>query len=87
MHYLYILKSAKDNKLYIGCTNDLKRRIFEHNHKLSKSTSPRTPFKLIYYEAYLSSKDAKHREIMLKKFSGSSNHLKKRIKNSLVISK
>ncbi len=87
MFYVYILKSIKDGKLYVGYTDNLKRRIFEHNNKSSKSTVARTPFKLIYYEAYLSGSDAKHREKMLKKFSGSYNHLKNRIKNSLILSK
>jgi len=31
MFYVYILKSEKDGKLYIGYTNDLKRRLEEHN--------------------------------------------------------
>ena len=87
MYYIYVLESLKDDKLYIGYTNNLKRRIFEHNNRLSKSTSIRCPFKLLYYEAYLSESDAKHREKMLKNFSGSYNHLKNRIKNSLILSK
>lgn len=87
MFYVYVLKSEKDNKLYIGYTADLKRRIFEHNTKIEQSTKSRAPFQLIYYEAYLSQKDAKYRESQLKKFSGSYIHLKKRIKNSLILFK
>jgi len=87
MFYVYVLKSVKDDGLYIGYTNDLKRRIFEHNKKSSQSTKFRAPFCLIYYEAYVSIKDAKHREAMLKRFSGSYIHLKKRIKNSLIFFK
>ena len=87
MYYIYLLKSSKDGKLYIGLTNYLKRRILEHNRGLSKSTNYRRPFKLVYYEAYASEKDAKQREKMLKKFSGSYNHLKKRAKNSLILFK
>lgn len=87
MYYIYLLKSSKDGKLYIGFTNDLKRRILEHNRGLSKSTNYRGPFKLVYYEAYASKKDAKQREKMLKKFSGSYTHLKKRTKNSLILFK
>lgn len=87
MYYVYLLKSTKDGKLYIGFTNDLKRRILEHNSGLSKSTKSRRPFKLIYYEAYTSEKDAKQREKMLKRFSGSYTHLKKRVKNSLILFK
>ncbi|MDD3102147.1 MAG: GIY-YIG nuclease family protein [Patescibacteria group bacterium] len=86
MFYVYILKSIKDKKSYIGYTDDLQRRFQEHNQGLVESTKPRIPFKLVYYEAYSSKKDAKHRENMLKKYSGSCTHLKKRIKNSLIIS-
>jgi len=87
MYYVYVLKSLKDDKLYIGYTNNLKRRVFEHNTKLSKSTKFRTPFKLVYYEAYGSERDAKYREYKLKRFSGSYIHLKRRLKDSLIISK
>ena len=83
MYYVYVLKSLKDKNLYIGYTNDLKRRLFEHNTNRSKSTKFRTPFELIYYEAYASEKDAKDREYKLKRFSGSYIHLKGRIKNSI----
>ena len=87
MFYVYVLKSKKDDKLYIGYTSDLKRRFLEHNQGLVESTRPRIPFSLIYYEAYLSESDAKHREEMLKRFSGSMVHLRKRIKKSLILSK
>ena len=84
MHYVYLLKSKKDSSIYIGCTNDLKRRFAEHNDKKNVSTKHKAPFQLVYYEAYKSQADAKHRENMLKHFSGSTIHLKKRIKNSLM---
>ena len=79
MFYVYVLKSAKDDKLYIGYTSDLKRRIFEYNAKTELSTKSRTPFQLVYYEAYLSQKDVKYRESQFKRFSGSRMHLKRRI--------
>jgi putative endonuclease len=84
MFYVYVLKSEKDSKLYIGYTGDLRRRIEEHNKGSERSTNPRKPFKLIYYEAYASIKDAKNRENKLKRFSGSYMHLKKRIANSIL---
>ena len=87
MYYVYILKSKKDDKLYIGYTNDLKRRLIQHNTSSSKATKPRFPLKLTYYEAYLSEKDAKEREFKLKRFAGSYTHLKHQIKNSLILSK
>ncbi len=84
MYYVYILKSVKDGSIYTGYTDDLKRRFAEHNDKKNVSTKHKTPFQLVYYEAYKLRADAKHRENMLKRFSGSTVHLKKRIKNSLM---
>jgi putative endonuclease len=81
MYYVYILKSKKDNKLYIGVTNNLRKRVNEHNQGLTKSTEYRRPLVLIYYEAYLSQKDTQERK--LKNFKNSYGELKKRIVNSL----
>lgn len=66
MYYVYILKSLKDNSLYIGYTADLKRRFVEHNNGLSTATKYKRPYKLIFYEAFLDRFDAKHREVYLK---------------------
>ncbi len=79
MHYLYILKSKKDGKLYIGETSDLRRRLVEHNSGKSEATKSRIPFDLIYYEAYENSLLAKQRECKLKNFGQSYYQLKKRI--------
>ncbi|HEY4488331.1 MAG TPA: GIY-YIG nuclease family protein [Candidatus Paceibacterota bacterium] len=84
MFYVYMLKSVKDGSLYVGYTDDLKRRFVEHNDRRNVSTKNKAPFQLVYYEAYRSRADARHREDMLKRFSGSTVHLKKRIKNSLM---
>jgi len=51
-YYVYILKSQKDNHLYIGKTKDLKRRLKEHNRGRVSTTKGRLPMKLVYYEAY-----------------------------------
>ncbi len=83
MFFLYILKSLKDENLYIGYTSNLRKRIEEHNSGESQSTNPRKPFKLIYYEAYLSEKDAKHREHNLKLRSRALAQLKKRLEDTL----
>lgn len=83
MFYLYIIKSKKDDQLYLGYTNDLRRRIEEHNSKFNKSTKSRTPFKLIYYEAYASKEDAVTREQNLKLRAKAFRQLKLRIKKSL----
>ena len=82
MFYVYILKSKKDNKCYIGSTNNLKRRLKEHNDGLVFSTKGRRPLILIYYEAYRSEKDARKREANLKLKSRAYAQLYKRIENS-----
>ena len=85
MYYVYILKSRKDGNLYIGSTNDLKRRLDEHNNGLVFSTKSRRPFELVYYEAYKSEKDARNREKNLKLRSRAFAQLKKRINGSLLL--
>jgi putative endonuclease len=47
MHYVYVLKSLKDNNLYIGRTNDIERRLSEHNYGHTQSTKSRRPFVLL----------------------------------------
>ena len=84
MFYVYIIKSKRDNSVYIGYTEDLRKRLKEHNSKQNKSTKNKAPFELIYYEAYKSKSDAKFREDNLKRFAQAYTQLKKRIKNSLV---
>jgi len=79
MYYVYVLQSDKDNKLYTGYTSDLKSRFDQHCAGLVKSTCNRRPLKLIYYEACLTSEDARHREIYLKTAYGK-RYLKNRLK-------
>ncbi len=83
MFYVYILKSKKDNKLYIGYTEDLKRRIAEHQKGRVENTSHRLPVELIYYESYRDIDDAKAREKSFKKSGSVYNGLVKRIKRSM----
>jgi putative endonuclease len=83
MFYVYILKSLADQKLYIGSTDDLRRRRTEHNNGLSKSTKLRRPFELRYYEAFTNEHDARHREFSLKKDGKALGQLKRRLSESL----
>lgn len=62
MFYTYVLKSEKDNKLYIGHSDDLKKRIEKHSKGLVLSTKHRRPLKLVYYEACLIENNAIKRE-------------------------
>ena len=83
MFYVYILKSLKDEKLYIGSTNDLKRRLSEHNNGLNRSTKARRPFELRYYEACTKESDARKREYTLKKDGKALGQIKRRVSESL----
>ena len=83
MFYVYILKSAVDNNCYIGSTNDLRKRLREHNCGKVFSTKLRKPFEVVYYEAYKAEKDARKREHNLKLRSRAHAQLKKRIEKSL----
>ena len=78
--YVYVLQSKKDGALYSGCTNNLKRRLQEHNKGLSFATKGRKPFTLMYYEAYLNRKDAENREKFFKTGWGR-QYMKRVLKN------
>jgi len=71
MHYVYILLLA-NKKFYIGYTHELKRRYYEHENGKVKSTKHKRPLKLLYYEAFLSKKDAMRREKYFKTTKGKS---------------
>jgi putative endonuclease len=81
MWYVYILRSAADKEFYVGSTNDLTRRLKEHNDGQVTSTKPRIPLQL---EAYIAVKDenkARTLEKYLKTGSGQAI-LQKRILQS-----
>jgi len=79
MFYNYVIKSLKNDDLYIGYTSDLKKRIKEHNQGLNFSTKRYAPWKLIYYEACIEKDDAVRREKYLKTTQGG-RLLKRRLK-------
>lgn len=81
-YYVYVLKSKKDGENYTGYTKDLQRRFNEHMTGQVESTCYRRPLELIYYEACLSSVDAKRRENYLKT-TGGRRFLAKRLKDYL----
>jgi len=85
MFFVYILKSKKDNKLYIGYTPDLRKRVKEHNLGFVNSTKSRKPLHLVYYEAYTSKQDAVKREHNLKLRAKALRQLKTRITNCLEV--
>jgi len=62
MYYTYVLRSKKDNKLYVGFGKDWIKRLKEHNSGEISSTKARRPFEIVYFEACLSKKKAVARE-------------------------
>ena len=70
MFTVYILKSLKDKKRYIGLTENLQRRIQEHNNGLVKSTKNRRPLELIHFENFEDKKEAQTKERFYKTGKG-----------------
>jgi len=65
MFYVYVLKSSKDGKHYIGFTTDLKKRFQEHILGKVRATFYRRPLELLYYECYKNRETAQKRERQL----------------------
>ncbi len=70
MHYVYILWSSKSKIFYYGSTDDLKRRLKEHNSGLILSTKPHRPWELVFYAAFKNQKLSNDFEQYLKTGSG-----------------
>lgn len=69
-YYVYILQSLKIDWIYVGSTSDLRQRFKSHNDGENLSTKNYAPFRLIFYEAYLSKRDALRREEYFKTTKG-----------------
>ncbi len=82
MYYVYVLKSKKNNDLYIGSCGDLQIRFKQHNNGEVQSTKGYRPWELTYYEAYKSKKDSGIREKRLK-MHAAKDELKERLRYSL----
>jgi len=80
--YVYILRSLKNGKLYIGHTNNLTRRLSDHNNGWgSKFTRQNGPWKFVYSELQPDRTSAVRREKFLKSTKGSGE--KKKLVSSL----
>lgn len=82
MYYTYVIQSQKSKYWYTGSTNDLRKRLSQHNKGESTWTKDRAPWDLIYYEACLNKEDARSREKYLKSGTGK-RYLKNRLKRFL----
>lgn len=70
MFHVYVLRSLKNGRLYTGSTDNLERRISEHNSGQSSYTKLTKPFKLIYKEEYKTRQEAIKRELFFKSGKG-----------------
>ena len=66
-YYVYIMTNKHNTVLYTGVTNDLRRRVYEHKHKLYEGFTKRYNItKLVYYEIYGEVYEALKREKQIK---------------------
>ncbi|PIR98013.1 MAG: hypothetical protein COT89_02065 [Candidatus Colwellbacteria bacterium CG10_big_fil_rev_8_21_14_0_10_42_22] len=70
MFFVHVLKSDKDNRTYVGYTNNLQNRLEKHNSGQVKSTKHRRPLILIFYEEFNTSAEARKRELYWKNGGG-----------------
>ena len=71
-YFVYILASKRNGTLYIGVTNNLIKRIYEHKQKQIEGFTKKYKInKLIYFEEYNSPEEAIAREKRLKKWNRS----------------
>lgn len=70
MIFVYVIKSQKFKFRYVGITDNLERRLVEHNSGKNNSTSFYEPFDLLYTEEYKDYQEARNREKFLKSGQG-----------------
>ena len=69
-YFVYILSNITNTTLYVGMTNDLRRRLYEHKNKLIPGfTEKYNVHKLVYFEKTTDVKAAIQREKRLKKWN------------------
>lgn len=71
MNYLVYILECADKTLYIGSTNNIERRLHQHNNLKSgaKYTKARRPVCLVYSEKFATMSEARKRECVLKKLT------------------
>lgn len=76
-YYVYAIKSIQRKYIYVGLTNNIERRIKQHNNCREKTTRAYTPFKIIYANEFQDRKSAREKEKYLK--SGIGKELLKKL--------
>lgn len=67
-YYVYLLRSVKDGRFYMGHTANLRNRLAQHNEGRVRSTKVRRPFELVYWESFKTRAEVVRREKRLKAF-------------------
>jgi putative endonuclease len=70
MFYVYAISSTERSYIYVGLTDNVERRFFEHNNCKNKTTKPYAPFVLIFTEVHETRMDARLREKYWKSGTG-----------------
>jgi putative endonuclease len=79
-YFVYAIKSQTKDWIYVGITDDIQRRMKQHNSGHTKSTKPYLPFDLIYFEECLDRPSARTREVYFKSSAGKTR-LRKMLKS------
>jgi len=69
-YYVYVIRSEKHNTNYVGSSNDIEKRLREHNAGKCRYTSGRLPWALVYQESFGTRSEAMRREKFLKTGQG-----------------
>jgi putative endonuclease len=77
MFFVYILKSIRFNKYYVGQTKDLQKRIEHHNSNRARWTKRYQPWEIVYIEECLTRSDAMKKEKKLKQTKNLAEFLEK----------
>ena len=70
MFYVYALRSKTHNYIYVGLTDNLERRYYQHNNGLNRTTKFYAPFDLIWSRTYVTRVEARKKEKYLKSGTG-----------------
>lgn len=77
--YIYILKSKIDRTYYVGYSDNVTRRLVEHNRGKSTYTKGHRPYDIVYTEEYSTKAEAKNREAYIKRYGNVKAFLKSRV--------
>ena len=84
MYFVYVLKSRNFDRNYTGHTDNLEKRIEDHNKGKTRSIKAYLPFDLVYFETYKTRSEAVAREKFLKSGAGR-EFIKEILKNARVV--